>query len=564
MKQIALFGGGFNPPHLAHLFTVTYLLSRHDVDEVWLLPAYKHAFNKTLQPFKERVLMLQKLFPNHGRVKVCEVEAEQNLSGKTFETLDYLSKQNPNYQFSLSIGSDNLALADRWYRFHDLIARWRLIVMLRPGFDLSQSKVILDHKHVVWPAILPAVSSSQIRSTLANNAEEIDWAQEPLSMLPSILKEDALRLYSSSGSSNDLPLVDASSNFSFFDSDRHGIFIWGQGRCGKSLNIYFQTLGLRSFGVSLKSFTKEANWQFEANELEIIIEQALGYDVWLIACKDDQIQSLSTLICKTLISQFSELCYHGLKPKIIMHCSGSRPRSVLSHFEEFNWKIAQFHPLLSFKSKTTSAQEMKGLYIAISADQQLKPKLIELLTLLKFSPLDLDSISSSVVNKTLDPKLVLSLYHCAAVFGANLSLLPFMLCEDLLEKLNFPGQIANQAFQVLYRSALSPFPFSGKINFETDQNDRSLLSVREKFKKALTGPIARDDVNTLKLHLESLRQLESLLNENQSTFGLSSPSSLLSESYLYLSLLTARSYQALNCVLFLKSELKSLNDNLLK
>ena len=143
MKQVTLFGGGFNPPHMAHLFTVTYLLSRHDVDEVWLLPAYKHAFDKALQPFAERVMLLRKLFAKHERVKICEIEAKQNLSGKTFDTLERLSGLYPDNQFSLSIGSDNLAVADRWYRFDELIKRWRLIVMLRPGFELSQSKVEL-------------------------------------------------------------------------------------------------------------------------------------------------------------------------------------------------------------------------------------------------------------------------------------------------------------------------------------------------------------------------------------------------------------------------------------
>ena len=67
-RRIAIFGGGFNPPHLAHLFTVTYLLSRADVDEVWLLPSAKHAFHKQMRPLNERVKLLERGMRIHQRV----------------------------------------------------------------------------------------------------------------------------------------------------------------------------------------------------------------------------------------------------------------------------------------------------------------------------------------------------------------------------------------------------------------------------------------------------------------------------------------------------------------
>ena len=544
---------------MAHLFTVTYLLSRHDVDEVWLLPAYKHAFDKALQPFSERVMLLHKLFSKHERVKICEIEAEQSLSGKTFDTLERLSELYPNDQFSLSIGSDNLAVADRWYKFDELIKRWRLIVMLRPGFDLSQSKIKLDQKHVVWPANLPAVSSSQIRQTLAQINNELNWSKEPLSWLPSLIQKEVTLLYSPNYSSESLADEEASRLIHKPRSQtEQSIYIWGQGRCGLSLHHYFESQGLRSYGLSLRQFIKQDRWSFDSNKLKELLAEALQYDIWIFACKDDLIQSLSKTLCQTLDTEYSKTVTETVRAKLVLHCSGSRSSSILACFEYFNWKVAQFHPLYSFKSSGIRPQDLQGLHIALSSRKHVKNELIELVNYLKFIPLDLDEISLGNLKTTTEPELFLSLYHCAAVFGANLSLAPFFLGEEILEKLRFPTLVASQAFQNLYRSALTPFPFQEKLHTLDKQDEVLSLSARRRFKEALTGPIARDDVQTLQLHLNSLRKLEVLLAKDMLETQLANQSQLLSESYLLLSFLTAKAYQSPHCILFLESELKTL------
>lgn len=570
MKQIALFGGGFNPPHLAHLFTVTYLLSRHDVDEVWLLPVFKHAFNKSLQPFSERVSLLKKLFPNHERVKVCEVEAEQELSGKTFDTLEKLSVLYPDYEFSLSIGSDNLALADRWYRFEDLISRWRLIVMLRPGFDLSQSKVKLDQKHVVWPANLPAVSSSQIRQVLVNSKESLDWSKEPLSWLPSRIQKDALRLYSQSVE----PTIKSYDKQGQYIKSQPSLFVWGQGRCGHALHNYFESMGFHSYGLSLRQFVDDEQWLFDPNELLSILNKALQYDIWFFACKDALVQSLCQLVYQTLKNEFQDLS--SLDAKVILHCSGSRSYSVLAEFKQLNWNIGQFHPLYSFKKELSHPKEIEGLHVAISSSLSFKAQLLALAKSFGFTAIDLDTIwqghSSGQEHaiqqqdiKEDDFAFFLSLYHCAAVFGANLSLLPFLLCEELLAQINFPATFTQKALQGLYHSALKPFPL---VDFEhLNQNHQEIgtetkNSASKRFKEALTGPIARDDVETIQLHLKCLRQLEKQLEKRspkQAETLNTMPNlelGLFSEAYLLLSWLTARSYEAKDCLTWLDSELK--------
>lgn len=46
MKKIALFGGSFDPPHLGHQLVISYLMGSQDIDECWVIPAYKHALGE--------------------------------------------------------------------------------------------------------------------------------------------------------------------------------------------------------------------------------------------------------------------------------------------------------------------------------------------------------------------------------------------------------------------------------------------------------------------------------------------------------------------------------------
>jgi len=58
-KQVALLGGSFNPPHVAHLMAAYWALATQGVAEVWLLPAFQHPFGKSLAAFEDRVRMCE-------------------------------------------------------------------------------------------------------------------------------------------------------------------------------------------------------------------------------------------------------------------------------------------------------------------------------------------------------------------------------------------------------------------------------------------------------------------------------------------------------------------------
>ena len=48
MTTVALFGGSFNPPHIAHQMVALWVLETQAVDGLWMLPTWRHPFGKPL------------------------------------------------------------------------------------------------------------------------------------------------------------------------------------------------------------------------------------------------------------------------------------------------------------------------------------------------------------------------------------------------------------------------------------------------------------------------------------------------------------------------------------
>jgi nicotinate-nucleotide adenylyltransferase len=162
-RSVAILGGSFNPPHVAHLMAAYWTLATQGVGEVWLLPSYRHPFGKELAPFEDRVRMCELAARGVRGVAVCTVErelADDPLVGKTVRTLEHLVAKHPDHDFSLVVGADILPETGKWYRWDRVQELARVIVVGREGFP-----------PVAGSPSLPAISSTDIRARLARGEE---------------------------------------------------------------------------------------------------------------------------------------------------------------------------------------------------------------------------------------------------------------------------------------------------------------------------------------------------------------------------------------------------------
>ena len=163
MRQTAILGGSFNPPHVAHVMATYWTLATQGVSEVWILPSYRHPFGKVLAPFEARVRMCELAAAPLRGLHVCTAEADLKddpLVGKTARTLEYLVEKHPDRRFTLVVGADIVADTPRWYRFDRVRELARVIVVGRAGEAAFGDG-----------PVLPDVSSTVVRERLARGED---------------------------------------------------------------------------------------------------------------------------------------------------------------------------------------------------------------------------------------------------------------------------------------------------------------------------------------------------------------------------------------------------------
>jgi len=167
VSQVAfgVFGGSFDPPHVAHTLFASYALCAHALERVLVVPAYAHAFGKPLTGFEDRLRMCELAFDGLSRVEICDIERTLPAPNYTLHTLRALARRYPGVQLRLLIGADIPPEAHAWHDFAAVEALAPPIVIERqgtPAHDPSQ------------PA-LPNVSSSEIRRRLQAGESTRGW-----------------------------------------------------------------------------------------------------------------------------------------------------------------------------------------------------------------------------------------------------------------------------------------------------------------------------------------------------------------------------------------------------
>lgn len=157
--NIAILGGSFNPPHVCHVLSATWVLSARPVDEVWLMPVGQHAFGKGLESFAHRARMCELAAAPLNNVRVTDIERRLGGENRTIDTLQVLDREHPEARFSLIIGADILQEAHLWKAWDVLERDYGFHVLGREGYPMPEDQD--------FQVELPAVSSTDLRAKLA-------------------------------------------------------------------------------------------------------------------------------------------------------------------------------------------------------------------------------------------------------------------------------------------------------------------------------------------------------------------------------------------------------------
>lgn len=101
-------------------------------------------------------------------VEVSDIEFSLPKPNYTVNTLRCLQEREPDTEFTMAMGADNIAGFEKWYEWREILERCQIWVYPRKGFDVAELCERLGEKVKLIDAPLVDISSTEIREGKAN------------------------------------------------------------------------------------------------------------------------------------------------------------------------------------------------------------------------------------------------------------------------------------------------------------------------------------------------------------------------------------------------------------
>ena len=166
--KLGIYGGSFNPIHNGHIALAEAFLRQAELDEVWFMVSPQNPLkaNARLLDDKIRFKMVQKVLKHKRNLIACDYEFHLPKPSYTWDTLQRLSNDFPQHQFTLLIGSDNWTAFDRWYHHEDILQNYKIVIYPRLGVEIGKNE--LPDSVSLLNAEFINISSTEIRERIAN------------------------------------------------------------------------------------------------------------------------------------------------------------------------------------------------------------------------------------------------------------------------------------------------------------------------------------------------------------------------------------------------------------
>lgn len=175
-----LFGGSFDPVHLAHLSLARCALDQLGLDRLLWLPAgrpwqkLQQGSGRGLASPAHRRAMVELMIAGEPRFAVDDSELERDGASYTIDTVRARLAADPGEQLFLLIGQDQYARLHTWREWQALLGLVTLAVAARDGDAVQAPPELAAVPHRLRVIAMPAMacSSTQVRE-LASRGEDI-------------------------------------------------------------------------------------------------------------------------------------------------------------------------------------------------------------------------------------------------------------------------------------------------------------------------------------------------------------------------------------------------------
>lgn len=240
------------------------------------------------------------------------------------------------------------------------------------------------------------------------------------------------------------------------------VFVVGAGRAGRALAHAMRVGGVDVVGLHGRREGADITWGSWPASLE-------SATVVLVAVRDAELDGVLTELSGASLSA----------DVVVLHASGNAEPAALDLLREHGHACGTFHPLLPLTDPTRATEQLRRAWIGIDGDEGARATSRELAA----------AIGAQVLEIPAGEK---ARYHAAAVFVSNFPVVLMSVGMRLLELVGIQDTSARSALGMLLTAAA--------------QNAAAVSPAQ-----ALTGPVVRGDVETVRAHLAALGETPEIL-----------------------------------------------------
>jgi len=193
---IAVFGGAFNPPTIAHINLAKQVLDKvNGIEKIIFVPVSTKYNKNNLESNIDRFNMLKKICASYKNFEVSNIELESNRQLYTIETLEILQEQNPNSKICFITGTDNLKELPTWHKIEKLLQEFKIIVLERENDNIDE---IIENESMLRKykeSFIKVNNLKKIHLSSTEIREKIENKEDITNLVPEEIKEEVIILY---------------------------------------------------------------------------------------------------------------------------------------------------------------------------------------------------------------------------------------------------------------------------------------------------------------------------------------------------------------------------------
>lgn len=194
-NSIAIFGGSFNPPTIAHINLAKQILDKmKNIEKIIFVPVSTKYNKQGLAPDEDRLELLKTICQDHPNMEVSSLELNSPRQLYTIETLKIMQKQNPDKTIYFIVGTDNLKELETWHAANEILQQFKIIVLERDN-DIME-KIISNSLFLKqYRESFIKLKFNKIKLSSSYIRQKVQMGEEIKELVPEKIYKDILRIY---------------------------------------------------------------------------------------------------------------------------------------------------------------------------------------------------------------------------------------------------------------------------------------------------------------------------------------------------------------------------------